>query len=340
MNFNYQVICNNLLKESSPRSKDVLEKRFGLNSLSQLAAGGKEKRTLESIGQDFGICRERVRQIEKDCLKSVKEVARVSCQKPFQYFENQIRLSGNLRKEDSLVSELAPSKFKNQILFLLTIGDQFQRFQETQDFYSFWTVDLNSLPSAKIVIDDFIETLSQKNKSLTMDQYIKEKTPTLKFGVGSRALFSYLEISKCILRNPQGMYGFSNWPEINPKGVKDRAYLAFKKENKPLHFVQVAKTIGRETNIQTVHNELIKDPRFVLVGRGIYALSEWGFEPGVVREVIADTLKKAGKPLEKPEILKEVLKQRLVKEDTIFLNLNNKKYFSKDPRGRYYIREG
>jgi hypothetical protein len=65
-------------------------------------------------------------------------------------------------------------------------------------------------------------------------------------------------------------------------------------------------------------------------------LREWGYEPGQVKDVIIKILKENG-PLTKKEILERVLKQRLVKENTILLNLNNKKYFLKDSQGKYKI---
>jgi len=110
--------------------------------------------------------------------------------------------------------------------------------------------------------------------------------------------------------------------------------LVFKKVGNPLHFREVTNLI-ENAHLQTVHNEIIKDSRFVLVGRGIYALSEWGYYPGQVKEVILKILKESEKPLKKEEILEKVLSQRLVKENTILLNLSDKKYFLKDSLGRY-----
>jgi len=129
-----------------------------------------------------------------------------------------------------------------------------------------------------------------------------------------------------------------DWPEINPRGVKDKAYIVFKKIGKPLHFDEVARLIEGSL-VQTVHNELIKDPRFVLVGRGIYALEEWGYFPGQVKDVILKILKEEGKPLTKEEILEKVRKQRLVKENTVFLNLSNKKHFLRNSQGKYEVKE-
>jgi DNA-directed RNA polymerase delta subunit len=134
------------------------------------------------------------------------------------------------------------------------------------------------------------------------------------------------------------LWGFSFWPEINPKNVRDKAYNVFKKSQKPLHFREVASLVGNAL-AQTVHNELIKDPRFVLVGRGLYALREWGFEPGTVREVILKILKEKNRPMNQKEILAEVLKRRWVKKNTVLCNLQNKKYFKKTKEGKYILKE-
>ena len=134
-----------------------------------------------------------------------------------------------------------------------------------------------------------------------------------------------------------------DWVEINPKGVKDKAYLGLKKKEKPLHFSNIASSIeelpfsNSKVHTATVHNELIKDSRFVLVGRGLYALKEWGYEPGVVKDVIFKVLKNSNKPLSKDEVLEKVIKQRFVKENTVFLNLHDRNSFKRDSQGRYTV---
>jgi hypothetical protein len=47
----------------------------------------------------------------------------------------------------------------------------------------------------------------------------------------------------------------------------------------------------------------------------LYALTEWGYSTGVVRDVIKEIIKKFG-PLTKEEIIEKVLKERYVKENT------------------------
>ena len=93
---------------------------------------------------------------------------------------------------------------------------------------------------------------------------------------------------------------------------------------------------SKKAHIATTHNELIKDPRFVLVGRGLYALSEWGYINGIVKDVITKILDKSG-PLSKKEIVEKVMKERYVKENTILVNLQNSKNFKKEKDGKYSL---
>jgi len=328
MKFNYSKICQELLRDLPKRQKEILFRRFGLKS--------GQRETLESIGQDYGITRERVRQIEEDGISRLKPKAE-KYQEVFQYFKEYLKKNGNLKKEDSLLAILAGKNQRSQIFFLLNLGEDFERFGETDDFYSLWTINRDSLNLAKKVIDSFYNQLKKTNQPISLKAF--ELPPDWPKGQASSGwVSSYLEISKKIQKNSEGLFGLPDWPEINPRGVKDKAYLVLKKVKKPLHFTEVANLIDGAL-IQTVHNELIRDPRFILIGRGIYVLKEWGYHPGEVKEVISRVLKEAGKPLTKEEILEKVREQRLVKENTILLNLSNKKHFLRNPQGKYWVKE-
>ena len=150
----------------------------------------------------------------------------------------------------------------------------------------------------------------------------------------------WLTLSKLIDKNPLGEWGKTASSNINAKGMRDYAYLVIRRHGSPIHFREVAKLITelfkKKAHVATTHNELIKDPRFVLVGRGLYALSEWGYMSGVVKDVIRTVLEKSG-PMTKEEIIKKVLKERYVKENTIMVNLQNSKYFKKLKDGKYTV---
>ena len=328
---NYSKICQDLLKGLPGRTTEVISRRFGLK-------GGQEE-TLEAIGKSFGITRERVRQIENDGLKKVKE--KLSSYKDvFVFFNNAINKTGNLRKEDVLVSELGGNKLNSQVSFLLNLSEDLKRIPENNAFYACWASDQKALDTAKNILSQVIEGLKSKAKPVSF----AEANSFISVKIDPPILSSYLEASKRVQKNYVGLFGLSEWPEINPKGVKDKAYVVLKDKGGPLHFTHVAQMIdqlalGRNKTVpQTVHNELIRDSRFILVGRGMYALKEWGYEPGVVKDVIVKVLREANKPLSKEEIYEKVAKQRIVKENTILLNLNNRNYFSKTQEGLYAIK--
>ena len=154
---------------------------------------------------------------------------------------------------------------------------------------------------------------------------------------------NYVKLSKRFVKSPFNDTGLADWSEVNPKTARDWAYLVLKRADRPMHFSEIAKLVGNHrkqkyTNLQTVHNELIKDNRFVLVGRGLYGLREAGLIPGTAREIIAHVLKKEG-PLHSREVVNRVREQRVLKEGTILINLQNKKYFECLSDGRYSVRE-
>ncbi|MFA5385664.1 MAG: sigma factor-like helix-turn-helix DNA-binding protein [Eubacteriales bacterium] len=339
-NFDYKNVIENLLKESSSRSRDIIGKRFGLISFN-----GK-KSTLEAIGEEYGLTRERVRQIEEDSMKGFKETLSSKYPLLSEYFKEAIKTSGGARKEETLVKELGAEEDKNRIVFLLNLVSGIKKYKETDSLYPFWALDEKSAQAAKKEITDFSNYLAKKKIPVSLEEYLTEKKSGVK-GVSYISLASWIEISKKVGQNREEKYGFLKWPEIIPKWVKDKAYIVLKQEHNPLHFSEIARLVGERfaegkviyPNIQTVHNELIKDDKFVLIGRGTYALAEWGYKPGVVKEVISEVLKTSAKPLNKGEIIRRVSQQRMVKENTILLNLNDRSHFFRDSQGRYRLRE-
>jgi hypothetical protein len=184
--------------------------------------------------------------------------------------------------------------------------------------------DEDLIPEAEM-IKKFFEHLKDVSEQYRDDEIVKR----------------WLSMSKTVAKNPLGEWGKATSPNIRTRGVKDYAFLVMRRHGSPMHFKEVAdaisKTFGKKTHYATCHNELIKDPRFVLVGRGMYALSEWGYKVGIAREVIQDILKREGAPLSKDEIVKRVMKERYFKKNTILVNLANPKYFKKNKSGFYSI---
>ena len=330
-------ILNKLPKE---RLRGVVERRFGLKD--------GNRQTLEEIGHDYGITRERVRQIESDAFRILTDDQNLFLLKSiFDYlddiFEEQNYLIGEKRLLNIVTGISEPHPVRSSVLLVLTIGKPYQRFAEDKKFYTYWVTKPQVRTKAEKIIEYLVNHFSQKNQPFLSSEvlnlvYLKHKD------VPETFVKNVIEISKDISENIFGEVGLSYWPEINPRGVRDKAYLVLERETEPRHFIEITDLINkanfssRQAFPQTVHNELIKDERFVLVGRGIYALKKWGYEPGVVKEIIAKILKEANKPLSKEEIISAVLKQRKVKPNTIVVNLQNNREFDRLDDNRYGLK--
>lgn len=322
------------------RTRDIIIKRFGLSEA--------KKKTLEEIGHIYGITRERVRQIEEAALSELKNSKKIALLLPFERaVENLLERHGGIMEANNLMNffsqemDLQEQVQQNAFEFGLKLSDKFVEYKENESLKKAWGKRDMTLRIPKKVIDIIFNILEKTKKPFSEDQVLDvisqhnsfKKLPTAL--QNRQAILSYLSLSKRILKNPYNEWGISSWTEIIPKGVKDKAYIVLKKAGKPLHFQKITDFINeikfseKKANVQTVHNELIKDPRFVLVGRGIYALSEWGYKLGTVTDVIAAVLKEANSPLSRDEIVNKVLKQRIVKKNTIILALQARNRFQR-----------
>lgn len=338
--FKPKQITKQMLSVLAERSKDVLIKRYGLGD-------DAETYTLESIGQAYGITRERVRQIENHALQTIQksEVYKEYTELFAELHEHIVRLGGGVMAEDLLLDELAKDVVtKNHLFFLMILSDQFYRRRENPHYGHRWY-------TKKEIAEAVESALRKVHSTLSNDELISEQEilTRLRFELhdtvadqNDEVLKRWLKISKLVDKNPLGDWGVAESPNVRVKGIRDYAYLAVKRHGSPMHFKEVANTIfelfGHKAHTATTHNELIKDDRFVLVGRGLYALTEWGYTPGVVKEVLRELLQTEG-PLTKEEIIDKVKKERYVKDNTILVNLQDINHFRKLPDGAYTLVE-
>ena len=334
--FDSTVLAKRLLSAAPERAREVLVRRFGLGS-------NPERETLESIGDRTSITRERVRQIEAAGLDAVRaSKAFKDSSGAFEEVAQYIHSLGAIVPEETLLSALGKDeKSRNRFRFFLVVNSAFFRERETNDFLARWHVDHTTAKHIHNALSKLYSSLSDEevmSEGELLDRFLDELKEVNDAYKNDEVLKRWLSLSKHIGSNPLSQWGRATAPAIRIKGVRDYAYLAIKRHGEPMHFSEVAKTIGtlfsKKAHIATTHNELIKDPRFVLVGRGLYALTEWGYTPGVVRDVIRETLEKTG-PLKKDEIIKHVKKARFVKDNTILVNLNDSRYFKRLKDGRY-----
>ncbi|MCU0660501.1 MAG: HTH domain-containing protein [Candidatus Pacebacteria bacterium] len=338
LTFKPKQTTKKILADLHDRAYDVISGRFGLGD-------DLERKTLEAIGQKYGITRERVRQIENAALTSIRksEAFKVE-QKAFEELRDYIASLGGVVSEEDLLGSISKDEStQNHIHLHLVVHDFFEKHKEDEHFKPRWSVDRATADGVHITLKKLYESLSDDelvSEPDIVDRFINELKGVAAEYKNEEIARRWLSISKRINSNPLGEWGRADSSNVKTRGVKDYAYLIMRKHGSPMHFREVAKaitdTFGKKTHVATCHNELIKDQRFVLVGRGYYALRDWGYKPGVVRDVIKEILKKEG-PMSKDGIVNRVLKERFLKKNTILVNLQNPKYFKKNKNGLYTI---
>ncbi|MFZ2072761.1 MAG: sigma factor-like helix-turn-helix DNA-binding protein [Minisyncoccia bacterium] len=338
ISFKPKQVTKKITSHLHDRASDVIMNRFGLTP-------DAEKKTLEEIGKKYSITRERVRQIEDAALSLIKKSDAFKGEKGvFDELEQLIHSLGSIVAEHELLAHVSKDKStQNHIHFYLVLGDSFKKHREDDHFHTRWSI--NDEMAGKVH-----DSLKKLYSSLNDEDLVPESEMIKKFFDNMKDVSDeyrneeiarrWLKMSKAVSKNPLGEWGKATSPNVHTRGVKDYAFLVMRKHGSPMHFREVAdaitKTFGRKTHYATCHNELIKDQRFVLVGRGLYALAEWGYKTGIARDVIRDILKREG-PLSKEDIVERVMKERYFKKNTILVNIQNPKYFKKNKNGLYTL---
>ncbi|MEK7187340.1 MAG: sigma factor-like helix-turn-helix DNA-binding protein [Patescibacteria group bacterium] len=332
---------NALLNHATDRQRAVIVGRFGLD--------GKEPQTLATIGMTFGITRERVRQIEVGGISALRAV--FAKDKALNSLVDQIEkclkgMSGVAKKDDCVAAceSLGGGLTTSQLIFLARVSGRFHFSPETEETHAFFYSDDKTSKRAEGVIAKLVKYMNGKQGKADMsgrsmlENFVRSEK--LDRALADRCV----SVSKAFHVNTFGDFGLAEWPEIRPQTIRDRIYLVLKKKREPMHFRDISLSINdaglgkKLALVPTVHNELIKDERFILVGRGMYALHEHGFEAGTARDVIARILKREG-PLSSEDIVLAVQKERFFKPNTVIANLQNKRNFLRRVDGLYQVRE-
>jgi hypothetical protein len=320
------------------REREIIARRFGLYD---------RKETLEQIGELLGITRERVRQLEKAVINKLKASAEKGELNGLQEIEKSITevldTNGHVMRIINMADMLTNDKSKiaqSRVMFISILGPNLSAIEESDHFYS--AVGQKSVFDEKKIkesVGKIVDAIKEIGQPVSIDELASNLNSTNPEDV--RALAS----TSKYLATLNGKWGLTKWPVVNPKNIRDKIYVILSENGNHMHFNEISEAIKesdfkrKDVTTQAIHNELIKDKRFVLIGRGIYALSEWGYKKGTVSDIITEVLRKADKPLHRDEIVKLVLKKRHVKETTILLNLQGKSQFKRVAKATYTLDE-
>lgn len=334
----FQTGVNDILSViDQEREREIITRRFGLYD---------RKETLEQIGELLGITRERVRQLEKAILNKLrlatsngKILAESNLEKTII---RQLYEMGRVAKISDLTDKLyggtSNQLQRSQIAFIAELAPSLCVINENDNYHHGVCIcEYSDEKKVRAEVDAIVSIIRKNGQPLSIEE-LHDKL-SYEHPDHVRALAS---MSK-LLAHLKDNWGLVKWPTVNPKNIRDKIYVILADNGKPMHFSEIAKYIKdssfkrKDVTTQAIHNELIKDDRFVLIGRGIYALNSWGFSQGTVADIIADVLKNSDIPLHRDEIVKRVLKSRQVKETTILLNLQSKSQFKRVAKATYAL---
>ena len=333
-----QIVNDILGTIDREREREIVSRRFGLFD---------RKETLEQIGELLGITRERVRQLEKAVVARLKAQGESGqlphVQEVQEAFVAAINEMGKVVRVQDLGNVFTEENTKidqARVAFLALLCPELIVIDDNDHFHHAVGITTHhDEKKIKELVTKLIDAIKQHGEPAEITVFAEKAG-----NKDAKHAESLASISKH-LATLNSRWGLIKWPMVNPKNIRDKIYVILKEHGKHMHFNEIAEAIKdsdfkrKDVTTQAIHNELIKDKRFVLIGRGIYALKEWGYKKGTVADIIEDVLKKANEPLHRDEIVKRVLDSRYVKETTILLNLQGKPQFKRVAKATYTLAE-
>lgn len=337
------AIVESLLSLLTDKEARVISARYGLQ--------GQQVRTLASLGTELGVTRERIRQIQAQALKKMQRNAvHTDISKMHSEVMKFVMHHGGI-VTDSEMTEFVKLNYNDlatnseELLLACVLDDRLVQEHNKVDYVPHFRLTSIKMAQIKKSCDLGLKILKKFNAELDSDMLSSEiaknvKESYLHFNPSTIASSLLLD-RRIILKSNR--YSLDAWRHINPRTLYDKIVYILSDIAEPMHFLDIVNSIKshgfdtKRVSLQAVHNELISNPAFVLIGRGIYALKAWGYKEGTVADVLESVLGKKG-PLNLSDLTKEVLKLRKVKPITIQINLSSKKNkFRKNRDGLYEL---
>ncbi len=341
---NLQKLMEEILMVLTEKEREVVIKRFSLD--------GGSKRTLESIGKSFSVTRERVRQIEKGGKQKLRRIAANTKLKIIHEMAHDLIVAnGGLMVLENLVSEIIKNLYHTSQIDLhfvrlaIDIDPDLCKIEKTNVYRPFAVLKAVDLNRLKEIQKNAYKMFKNHSDIMSVEEGYKayKNLADIKVDFSQDFFKASLEVD-CRFKIIIEGIGLKEWRHVHPRSVRDKARIILRRSGKPLHFIEIVNKIqeagfdSKQCGHQALHNELIREKDiFVLVGRGIYGLKEWGLTHGAVKDVIRHLLEEKGGPMSKQDIMREVMKMRYVKVGTVSLNLQ--KHFVRVGRAKYDLPE-
>ena len=342
-NIEIQESFSAVLASLTEKERSVISRRIGLDG---------ERETLQSIGDSYGITRERVRQVEDVGIRKIGRIVKSTKLTEIQsYGEKILALHGGLLVKDKLLSAVIneigiQGEINPGIIEVVLQSDyNVQKSKPQLGTETYFMLPEVNRKTIGEVYKEAVKILKKKGdimETTALYELVKMNLLPTHGKLENVLIDSIMDVYTDLVKGEEKYIGLEKWKILNPSTLKDKAIYVLKKNKKPMHFVEITNAIAdrfsESVKVATIHNELIRNTEFVLIGRGIYVLRDWGYKPGTVLDVIMDVFHKAKAPLSTEEIIARVLKVRQVKSSTIYMNLQNRKYVERVGRNMYQLK--
>src|SRR3989344_8630017 len=219
---NISAVVKSLLNGLEPRERAILQGRFGL-----LSGDGV---TLAKLGTDYGITRERVRQIEGLALDAVSGAKGDDFKMFIELVRNYLANVGGVKREDLLLNDLRAlmktseaKSIDNQLRFLLKAAGTFRFSKETPASHPFWYLGEEARKHSAVFVKDLLSELKEKKSDVLERQNFGAifSGVARKHNLKEAVAMNYAAISRKFVANAYGDFGLSHWGEVNPKTARD-----------------------------------------------------------------------------------------------------------------------
>jgi hypothetical protein len=224
--YNYKEVVEQILKElRRDRDRQIIARRFGF--------GMSRRQTLEKIGGDFDITRERVRQIEKAAIAKMRASGSAEIARAGELLRAIVADQGGITPTPDVATIIGATESDiPYIVFLALLSPGIELIEEDDDLRQ--AVSLAPIYARSQVIqliNETISTVKDYAKPITLAK-LSNKLPSQ---LETITLEQLMRVSKK-LAYFDGKWGLITWPEVNPKSIRDKTYLVLSRHGRPLHF--------------------------------------------------------------------------------------------------------
>src|SRR5690606_20089882 len=152
---------------------------------------------------------------------------------------------GGIMLEDDLISEMLSVFLKrgdadaNIIKLSMVIDPELNKQDKSDVFYPFWTYNSIRISEVRKINDSGISLLKKRSDVIEESKLVTELKAIFsrkEEEISDKTLIAALSVDKR-LKKVDGNWGLIEWRHINPRSIRDKAYIVLKKAKKPLHFV-------------------------------------------------------------------------------------------------------